>query len=88
MSKSKGLSPSEHVALGRLLKRAIRDLQDAARLARVYGRLSDELFDAADGLMRQRGWLERRLVEAVGADAMIEGVHRRDVYFGIEVEDA
>jgi hypothetical protein len=92
MSKSKGLSPAEHLELGRLLKRNIRGLQDAAKLARCYGRLSDELYDAADLLMRQRSWLEKRLIEDVGTDATISGTHVKEVYFGnvsaMEAEDA
>jgi hypothetical protein len=77
-----GLTPAEHLELGRLMKRNILGLQDAAKLARCYGRLSDELYDCADMLMRQRNWLEKRLIEAVGANAMVEGVHVREVYFG------
>jgi hypothetical protein len=36
--------------------------------------------------MAQRGELERKLIEAVGDDAMVEGVHVRDIYFG-EMEE-
>jgi hypothetical protein len=86
MSRSKGLSPSEHVEVGALLKEARTNLLIAARLCRVYGRLSDQLVELADGSMSQRAWLERRLIDAVGADGVIDGVHVRDVYFGTVME--
>jgi hypothetical protein len=83
MSKSKGLSPSEHVALGNLLKRARRELHEAGAMCRCYGQLSEQLFDLADrGLMSPKAWLEKRLIEQVGEDALVEGVRARDVYFG------
>jgi len=82
MSKSKGLSPAEHVELGRDLKHARALLLDAAATCRCYGKLSHQLYDLADTLTVPRSWLERVLIEAVGADAMVEGVHCRDVYFG------
>jgi len=75
-----------------MLKRARRLLLDASAIIRNYDRLSRQLSDAANGLMAQRGELERKLIEAVGEDGMVEGVHVRDVYFGqlaeSEVEDA
>jgi hypothetical protein len=76
------LTPAEHVELGSLLKRARHDLLEAGALCRGYGRLSAQLFDIADSLTSPRAWLEARLVEAVGEDATVEGVHVRDVYFG------
>jgi hypothetical protein len=69
-----------------MLKRARALLLDAAAETRCYERLSRQLIDAANGLTAQRGWLEARLIEAVGADAMVEGTHVRDVYFG-QMED-
>jgi hypothetical protein len=86
MSRHKGLSPSEHVELGALLKEARNNLLLAARLCRVYGRLSDQLAGIADGSMAQRAWLEQRLIDAVGADAVVDGVHVRDCYFGTQME--
>jgi hypothetical protein len=88
MSRNKGLTPAEHVEVSRLLKRARNDLLEAAMMCRCYGKLSDQLAEIADGL--PTGWLEKRLIEAVGADGQVEGVHVRDVYFGElkEVEDA
>ena len=65
-----------------MLKRARRLLLDASAICRCYDRLSRQLGDAANGLMAQRGELERKLIEAVGPEAMVEGVHVRDVYFG------
>ena len=91
MSKPK-LTPAQHVELGATLKHARRLLLEAAGMCRGYGRLSAQLFDAADALTAPRAWLEARLVEQVGEDAMIAGVHCREVYFGElaseEVEDA
>jgi hypothetical protein len=84
--KHKALSPAEHVELGALLKCARNDLLSAAMMCRPFGKLSQQLLDTADAL--PRAWLEQRLVELVGADAMIEGVHCRDVYFGMEEIDA
>ena len=81
-----GLTPEEHVEAGRRLKRAVRDIFEVAHIARNYERTSQQLSDAANGLMAQRGWLERKLIEQAGADAMVEGVHVRDVYFG-EMEE-
>jgi hypothetical protein len=77
-----GLSLSEHLEVGRLLKRARRDLLDAAAIIRNYDRLSRQLSDAANGLMAIRGELERKLIDAVGENGSVEGVHVRDVYFG------
>jgi hypothetical protein len=65
-----------------MLKRAVRLLRDAGAMTRCYERLSTQLEDAANGLMAQRGELERKLIEAVGEDGSVEGVHVRDVYFG------
>jgi hypothetical protein len=79
-----GLTLEEHLEVGRLLKRARRDLLDAAAIIRNYDRLSRQLSDAANGLMAQRGELERKLIEAVGEDGMVEGTHVREVYFGPE----
>jgi hypothetical protein len=85
-----GLTLSEHREVGAMLKRARRLLLDAAATCRCYDRLSRQLSDAANGLMAIRGELERKLIDAVGADAMVEGVHVRDIYFGEmkEVSDA
>jgi hypothetical protein len=90
MSKNRGLSPSAHIELGRTLKRARELLLEAGMATRCYGKLSRGLFDAADALTEPRAWLEKVLIDAVGEDAMVEGVHCRDVYFGseMEVEDA
>jgi hypothetical protein len=88
MSRARvGLTPSEHVEVGALLKEARNNLLIAANMCRGYGRLSDQLAGIADSFMAQRAWLERRLIEAVGADAMVEGVHVRDVYFGSEMKE-
>jgi len=93
MSRARmGLTPSEHVEVGAMLKRARRLLLDASAITRNYDRLSRQLSDAANVLMAQRGELERKLIEAVGEDATVEGIKVRDVYFGqlaeSEVEDA
>jgi hypothetical protein len=77
-----GLTPEEHVEAGAKLKRAVRDISDVAAITRCYGRLSQQLEDVARGLSAQRGQLERALIEQVGANGMVEGVHVRDVYFG------
>jgi hypothetical protein len=77
-----GLTLEEHVRVGSMLKRARRDLLDAAAIIRNYERLSRQLSDAANGLMAQRGELERKLIEAVGAEGMVEGIKVRDIYFG------
>jgi hypothetical protein len=82
--KQQGLTPSEHVALGLTLKRADALLVEAAKTTRCYGRLSEHFYDAANALMSQRSWLERRLIDQVGEDAMVAGKHVRDVYFGME----
>jgi hypothetical protein len=82
MSRNRGLSPSEHLEVGSDLKRARALLLSAAGVCRCYGKLSRQLGDLADALCEPRSWLEARLIEAVGADAMVEGVHCRDVYFG------
>jgi hypothetical protein len=86
MSRHKGLSPSEHVEVGALLKEARNNLLIAARICRVYGRLSDQLAGIADSFMSQRAWLEKRLIDAVGADGVVDGVHVRDCYFGTLME--
>jgi hypothetical protein len=81
-------SPADHVELGAMLKRARALLLDAAKMVRVYGRLSDHLFDAADALCAPRSFLEKRLIDEVGGeDVLVEGVHVRDVYFG-ELKEA
>ena len=89
MSRARmGLTLEEHREFGALLRRARQLLLDASAITRCYERLSQQLSEAANGLMAQRGWLERKLIEQVGADAMVEGKHVRDVYFGSEMEDA
>jgi hypothetical protein len=81
--RQKGLTPAEHVELGTLLKRARRLLHEAGAMCRPYGQLAQDLFDLADrSLMSPRAFLEKRLIEAVGDDGVVEGVHVRDVYFG------
>jgi hypothetical protein len=85
------LTPPQHVQLGALLKRARNALLSAAVLARPYGRLSQELGSAADALMTPCDFLERKLIEDVGADVLVEGVPVHEVYFGPmqeELEDA
>ena len=82
MKRPKALTPQEHREVGALLKEAHTNLLIAAKLTRGYGRLSAELAEIADSFMAQRAWLERRLIEQVGADATVEGTHVRDVYFG------
>jgi hypothetical protein len=76
------LTPAQHIHLGRTLKHANALLLDAARYCRIYGRLADHLYDCADALVKPRSFLEKRLIEEVGDDALISGVHVRDVYFG------
>jgi hypothetical protein len=87
MTRNKGLTPSEHVECGALLKEARNNILLAARLCRVYGRLSDQLVELADGSMSQRAWLEKRLIDAVGEDGVVDGVHVRDCYFGAQMEE-
>jgi hypothetical protein len=87
MSKRKTLTPTEHVELGLTLKRADALLVEAAKTTRCYGRLSEHFYDAANALISQRAWLERRLIDQVGMDAMVDGKHVRDVYFGLEEVD-
>lgn len=84
MSKNKRLTPSQHIELGRTLKRARELLLEAGMATRCYGKLSRGLFDAADALTEPRAWLEKVLIDAVGEDAMVAGTHVRDVYFGSE----
>jgi hypothetical protein len=79
-----GLTPTEHREVGGMLKRARRLLLDAAAITRCYERLSRQLSDAGNGLMAIRGELERKLIDAVGDDGMVEGVPVREVYFGPE----
>jgi hypothetical protein len=87
MSRARmGLTPTEHRQVGRLLKRARRDLLEASAITRCYERLSRQLSDVGNGLMAQRGELERKLIDAVGEGGMVEGVPCRDVYFG-EMEE-
>jgi hypothetical protein len=85
--KRKTLTPIEHVELGATLKRARQLLLEAAGMTRRYGRLSTQLYDVADSLTSPRAWLEQRLIADFGADAMVEGIHCRDVYFG-QMEEA
>ena len=87
MSRNKGLSPTQHIELGRTLKRARELLLEAGMATRCYGKLSRGLFDAADGLTEPRAWLEKVLIDAVGEDAQVDGVHVRDCYFGSEMEE-
>ena len=84
MSKNRGLSPAQHVELGRTLKHARQLLLEAGMATRCYGKLSRRFFDAADALTEPRAWLEKVLIDAVGEDAMVAGTHVRDVYFGSE----
>jgi hypothetical protein len=87
VSKPK-LTPEQHVALGAKLKDARRLLLEVAAMCRCYGQVSQDLFDIAN-LIGPRHQLETRLIEEVGREGMVEGVHCRDVYFGeVEVEDA
>jgi hypothetical protein len=79
-----GLTLSEHREVGAKLKRARQLLLDASAITRNYDRLSRQLSDAANGLMAQRGELERKLIDAVGEDGSVEGVPVREVYFGPE----
>jgi hypothetical protein len=52
-------------------------------MTRPFGRLSQQLFDIADrSLMSPRSFLEKRLIELVGEDAIVDGVHVKDCYFG------
>jgi hypothetical protein len=69
------------------LKHARNNLLSAAMIARPYGRLSQELGSAADGLMTPCDFLEKRLIEDVGEDATVEGVPVREVYFGPLMEE-
>ena len=64
------LTLAEHRQVGAMLKRARALLLDAAAITRCHDRLSRQLSDAANGLMAQRGELERKLIEAVGADGL------------------
>jgi len=88
MKQRNRLTPAQHIELGSLLKAAQRNLETAAMLTRRFGRLSQELFELSDRLTGPRSFLERCLIQQVGDDAMVDGVHCRDVYFGLEVEDA
>ena len=93
MSRARmGLTLSEHREVGSKLKHARQLLLDAAAETRCYDRLSQNLSDIANRLTAPRAELERKLIEAVGIDAMVEGAHVRDVYFGevsaMETEDA
>jgi hypothetical protein len=92
MSRARmGLTLSEHLEVGAKLKRARALLLDAAATCRCYERQSRQLMDAANALMAQRGWLEARLIDAVGENGSVEGLHCRNVYFGpeeMEREDA
>jgi hypothetical protein len=79
-----GLSVEEHREVGAKLKHVVRLLRDVAQTCRCYDRLSCQLGDAANGLMAQRGELERKLIEVVGENGMVEGVPVREIYFGPE----
>jgi hypothetical protein len=81
------LTPAQHLQLGTLLKQARNNLLAASVKCRGYGRLSQQLGDAADGLMTPCDFLEKRLIEQVGEDALVEGVHVRDCYFGPLIEE-
>jgi len=86
--KRKMLTPTQHLDLGRTLKRANALLLDAARYCRIYGRLADHLYDCADALVKPRAFLEKRLIEEVGGEGeLVNGVPCRDVYFGMEADD-
>jgi hypothetical protein len=76
------LTPAQHVELGNLLKQARNSLLTAAVIARPYGRLSQQLGETADGLITPCDFLEKRLIEEVGEEALVEGVQAREVYFG------
>ena len=83
MKKRKMLTPAQHLELGRTLKQANALLLDAARACRIYGRLSDHLYDCADALVKPRSFLEKRLIEEMGGEsATVDGVPVRDCYFG------
>jgi hypothetical protein len=81
-----GLSLAEHRAFGAKLKRARALILDVAAGVRNYERLSQNLSDIANRLTAPRGELERKLIEQVGENGMVEGVHVRDVYFGNAME--
>jgi hypothetical protein len=89
---SRGLTAQQHRELGAVLKEARRLLLEAGAPTRCYRGVSQELFEIADSLMSPRAFLEKRLIELVGDDAQVEGVHVRDCYFGEfaqeEVENA
>ena len=57
MSKNKRLTPSQHIELGRTLKRARELLLEAGMATRCYGKLSRRFFDAAAALTEPRAWL-------------------------------
>jgi hypothetical protein len=85
------LTPAQHVALGAQLKQARNALLTAAVIARPYGRLSTQLGETADALITPCDFLEKKLIEDVGEDALVEGVGVREIYFGPmqeELEDA
>ena len=85
------LTPAQHVQLGALLKQARNALLSAAVLARPFGRLAQQLGKTADDLHTPCDFLEKKLIEEVGEDALVEGVPVREVYFGPmleELEDA
>jgi hypothetical protein len=82
--KRRGLTVDEHIEVGTALKRARALIHEAARTCRVYGRLSRELYDCADALMKPRAWLTERLLEEVESERAMVDV--REVYFGELVE--
>jgi hypothetical protein len=83
MSKRhKDLTAQDHLALGHRMKQVRRLLHESAGMTR--GKLSAQFLDLADAL--PLGWLERRLVELVGADGEVDGVPVREIYRG-EMEE-
>jgi hypothetical protein len=77
-----GLTAQEHRELGATLKEARRLLLEAAAQSRYYRNISRQLFEIADALMGPRAELERKLIEAVGEEGMVEGIGVREIYFG------
>jgi hypothetical protein len=83
--KRKGLSPSQHVELGRTIKRIRRALHEAGAVTRVWGfTFAQQFFDLADAIPVAK--LERKLVEECGA-GMVDGIPATDVYRGEEMEE-
>jgi hypothetical protein len=69
---SRGLTAQEHLELGSVLKEARRLLLEAAAQSRYYRNISRQLFEIADALMGPRAELERKLIEAVGENGIVE----------------